>query len=140
MKLIELLTTNASICKLTIDVRKRDLHLIKSYHIGLYEREDRYADINHGILPRWEVIKAPINSKDMGKDYWGVIIKDIPKKLLDLEVARWDLWYGYSSNNGLNKHMWLNVDVYGEDVALPELKKETHENIENSQLSFLEMI
>ncbi len=121
MKLQELVETNGKICMMYIDVRDysgNGAHLIQSYHIGPYEEEDKYANEKFGSAPRWITIRKPINTKDMGKDYWGTIIKNIPKKLLGLEVKNWDLWHGYRSNNGLHEHMWLNVDVVGNDDAI----------------------
>lgn len=121
MTLQELVETNWKICMISVDVRDysgNGAYLIQSYHIGPYEDEDRYANEEFGREPRWITIRKPINHKDMGKDYWGVIVKNIPKKLLSLEVKHWDLWDGWSTNNGLDKHMWLNVHVSGNDEAV----------------------
>lgn len=122
MTLEELIITNGQICKIYADVRDysngKNGYLIKSYHIGPFEREDRFADPEHGILPRWKAISAAINYKDIGRDYWGIITRDIPKNLMKMQVANWCLWDGWRTNNGLDKHQWLQCSLVGKDDVL----------------------
>lgn len=131
MTLQELIKTNGKICSINVDVRdykENSARLIQSYHIGPYEDEDRYFT---GTDSRWITIRKPINYKDVGKDYWGVFTKNIPKNLLQLQVKWWDLWEGWSTNNGLNKHMMLMVHVSGNGKEIimkeecPVLEKNT---------------
>jgi hypothetical protein len=119
MTLKDLVSTNHRICEIDADIRDYSngkALLIDSFNIGIRAYEDRALDENHE--PRWKTIKKPINYKDIGKDYWGVIEKNIPKQLLDMEVYDWDLWHGWSTNNGLNKHMRLSVDLIGKDDCI----------------------
>jgi hypothetical protein len=72
------------------------------------------------------VYKKPINYKDIGKDYWGVFNKNIPKQLLDMTVTYFDIWDGWRSNNGLNQHKRLICNLAGADTCIsvePEPKQ-----------------
>lgn len=119
MTLRDLVTTGSRICEIDADIRDYSNGkglLIDSFNIGIRAYKDKALDVHHE--PRWKTIKKPINYKDIGKDYWGIIEKNIPKQLLDMEVHNWDLWHGWSTNNGLNKHMTLSVDLVGKDDCI----------------------
>lgn len=119
MLLRDLVTTCHRICEIDADIRDYSNghgRLIDSFNVGIRAYEDKILDEHHE--PRWKTIKKPINYKDLGKDYWGTITKNIPKQLLDMEVHDWDLWDGWSTNNGLNKHMRLSVDLVGMDDCI----------------------
>lgn len=119
MKLKDLVTTCGRICQIDADVRDYSNghgYLIDKFIVGAHAHEDRILDEH--LEPRWKCIKEPINYKDIGKDYWGVITKNIPKQLLDMEVHSWDLWDGWTTNNGLNKHMQLMVHLDGKDECI----------------------
>ena len=119
MVLKDLVTSSHRICEICADVRDYSngrAYLIESFVIGLRADEDKV--LNENDEPRWKAIKKPINYKDIGKDYWGVITKNIPKQLLDMKVDSWDLWDGWTTNNGLNKHMKLVVNLVGKDDCI----------------------
>lgn len=119
MTLKDLVTTSHRICEIDADIRDySNGHgiLIDSYNIGIRAYDDKVLDENNE--PRWKTIKKPINYKDLDKNYWGVITKNIPKQLLDMEVNSWDLWDGWRTNNGLNKHMRLMVNLVGKDDCI----------------------
>lgn len=124
MTLRELLETTLGLGELIIDIRNAKSTLVDSVHIGTYVREDKVLSVN--LLPRWKVINKPLDWKEIGKDYWGTILKNIPKKLLDMQVTYWKIHgTAFSTNNNLNKFETLYVCVVGEDVCvIDEPKKE----------------
>lgn len=131
MTLKDLVATSHRICEINADIRDySNGHgiLIDSFNIGIRAYDDKVL-VEHNE-PRWKTIKKPINYKDLDKDYWGVITKNIPKQLLDMEVNSWDLWDGWTTNNGLNKHMRLMVNLVGKDDCILIEASEPQKQIE----------
>lgn len=119
MTLRELLETGYAVRSITADIRDyredKGGYLIDCYHIGPDEYEDMFADDT--TEPRWKTICRPINTLDTGKDIYGVIIKAIPKQLLEMEVKGWELWS--------NKKLMVNLAGNDEAVAVIEQSKES---------------
>lgn len=123
MKLKELLAVcPLNICCLSLSIRDEKGALIDKYEIGPYVREDTIKD--PGGQPRWKCIKKVINYKELNKDYWGVFTKNIPKNLLEMQVTYFDVWDGYTSNNGLCKHQNMLCNLLGTDSCI-EIESET---------------
>lgn len=140
MTLRELCETTANVCELDIDVREatdKSAKLIESWHIGSRATEDRVKDGDHE--PRWKCCNKPINHKELGKPYWGFIAGNVPKKLLDMEVWCWRYFGDYTSNNGLNKHMILHVDLKGNDDCIVVEAAEESKGIEG-QMSITDIL
>lgn len=141
MKLKELVETNCKIAALDIDVRDHG-RLIESYHIGTLEQEDRFANLEHGIQPRWKLINKELNIKREGNQYFGVKLKVIPKYLLDLDVTSWSCRddYKYSTNNGLYRFDRLYVHVEGEDKCIESIAIEETNELEDNQMNIYEWL
>ena len=87
---------DSSICGLDIDVRKNGSQLVEIHRFGEgawpgYDRkfveENVYAEVFNSKVYIY-LHPEPINLIQTDKDYWGVIQKAIPKKLLDMAVCR----------------------------------------------------
>ncbi len=115
-----------NICAIEVTVRDKGKKL-DEYHISPIAQEDRHPMFNHSKgkeEPRWICIKKPINHKDIGKDYWGIFVKNIPKELINKSVTYFDVRNGWWTNNGLNEHRRMIVDVAGTDTCILEAPKE----------------
>jgi hypothetical protein len=116
-----------NICGIEATIRDNG-KFVDEYHISPMAQEDRYSRYDHKgeETPRWHCIQKPINYKDIGKDYWGVFNKNIPKQLLDMTVTYFDIWDGWRTNNGLNQHKRLICNLTGADTCIavgPEPKQ-----------------
>lgn len=117
-----------NICGIEATIRDNG-KFVDEYHIGPMAQEDRMPQYDHHKgkeVARWHCIQKPINYKDIGKDYWGVFNKNIPKQLLDMTVTYFDIWGGWRSNNGLNQHKRLICNLAGADTCIavePEPKQ-----------------
>lgn len=89
MTLRDLVSTCHNIGQLSLDIRDERGILIDCVHIGTRCQPDKYANEEHNTAPRWKAINKPVNTKETGSDYWGTIISNIPKSLLDKEVTLW---------------------------------------------------
>ena len=87
---------DSSICGLDIDIRKNGSHLVEIHRFGegAWPGNDRtkveenvYLEI---MQPKVYIYlhPEPINFKQTGQDYWGVIKSQIPSKLMKMEVCR----------------------------------------------------
>ena len=133
MKLKELVSTNSCIGELDVEIRDEHGHLIDKIVIGSRAREDTIK--SHDGEPRWKVIRTPINTKEQDSQFWGVILKNIPKDLLNKEVTNWSMWgKAFSLNNGLWEFYELNVTLLGVDKYIETTAKEEPDQLEG-QLS-----
>ena len=123
MKLRELLDTNGQIGEVSVTIRDANGMFIDEIHIGSHASKDTCCGQNHE--PRWKVIQKPINYKEVGKDYWGVMLKVIPSELLEKEVKHWRQWNAFSLNNGCWQFYKINVDVLGVDTYIETTATET---------------
>lgn len=129
MTLKDLVSTNSCIGEIDTEIRDEHGHLIDKIVIGSRAREDTIKD--HGGEPRWKVIRKPINTKEQDSQFWGVILKNIPKDLLNKEVANWSMWgEAFSLNNGLWKFYELNVTLLGVDRYIETTAKEESDQLE----------
>jgi hypothetical protein len=117
-----------NICGIEATIRDNGKFL-DEYHISPMAQKDRMPRYDHHKgkeVARWHCIQKPINYKDIGKDYWGVFNKNIPKQLLDMTVTYFDIWDGWRTNNGLNQHKRLICNLTGADTCIavdPEPKQ-----------------
>lgn len=117
-----------NICGIEATIRDNG-KFVDEYHISPMAQEDRYSRYDHHKgkdVPRWHCIQKPINYKDIGKDYWGVFNKNIPKQLLDMAVTYFDIRDGWRTNNGLDQHKRLICNLAGADTCIsvePEPKQ-----------------
>ena len=128
MTLRELVSTCHNIGQMCLDIRDEKGFLIDCVHIGTRCQEDKYA--NGHTTPRWKVINKPVNTKETGSDYWGTIISNIPKSLLDKEVTLWQLWDGFSLNNGLWRFYELQANLLGVDKYIETTAREESDQLE----------
>lgn len=129
MTLKELLETNGSIGELWVTIRDGKGFFIDEVAIGSHVREDKFA--NDHTAPRWKVIRKPINRKETGSDYWGVMLSVIPKELLDKQVTIWrQADYGFALNNGCWKFNTLRVDILGIDEYIEAKATEEPDQLE----------
>ena len=137
MTLRELVTTTHTLGEIDIEIRDKKGILIDSIQIGSRVTEDRIG--GHEQEPRWKCIRKPVNLKETGKDYWGTIITAIPKKYLDSEVTFWQLWKGFSLNNGLWQFYELHVVILGVDKYIETTVTEEPEQLQG-QMSIEDFI
>jgi hypothetical protein len=109
MVLRELVTTCHNIGQIQAQIRDDKMHLIDEIHIGTRCQADRHEE------PRWKVINKPVNKKETDSEYWGTLTSNIPTSLLEKQVIQWQLWQGFSLNNGLWKFYELQVSLLGID-------------------------
>ena len=130
MTLEELITTNCSIGNLYVTIRDRKYFFIDEIHIGSHVDEDKIGSSSKE--PRWKCIKKPINTKETGSQYWGIILKNIPKELLSMEVHHWRIHegFGFRLNNGCWQFCGLFVDVFGEDKFIEAICHEENDQLE----------
>ncbi len=128
MILKELLETNSLIGELWVTIRTSKYKFIDEVNIGSHAHDDKV--LGHNLEPRWKVIKRTINLKETGSDYWGVILKEIPKELLDKQVMSWDTDdYAFSLNNGCWRFKRLKVTILGIDEYIETTAKEEPEQL-----------
>jgi hypothetical protein len=139
MTLRELVSTCHNIGQLNLDIRDERGILIDCVHIGTRCQPDKYANEEHNTAPRWKVINKPVNTKETGSDYWGTIISNIPKSLLDKEVTLWQLWHGFSLNNNCWQFYELQANLLGVDKYIETTAKEECEQLEG-QMSIEDFI
>ena len=128
MTLRELVSTCSLIGELNLDIRDEKHKLIDCVHIGTRCQPDKIG--GNSQEPRWKVINKPLNTKETGSDYWGTIISNIPKSLLDKEVTSWQTWDGFSLNNGLWRFYELQADLLGVDKYIETTAREENEQLE----------
>ena len=105
MTVKDLIELNAMITDLEITVRQNGNLLLDQLNIGCSEgvkppyptrvpKDPKYAGnfnrSNDDMYKDAAYIPKPINSWDMGKDYYEIRVKSIPAKWLDLEVYSWE--------------------------------------------------
>jgi hypothetical protein len=128
MTLRDLVSTCSLIGQLNLDIRDEQHRLIDCVHIGTRCQADKVG--GNSQEPRWKVINKPLNTKENGSDYFGVIISNIPKSLLDKEVTSWQTWDGFSLNNGLWRFYELQANLLGVDKYIETTAKEECEQLE----------
>ena len=135
MTLEELVSLNAFIGDLTVQIRKDGNELLQQYEIGAGARPDRYA--GEMQKPRWETIEKPINARDEGKDYYSILTKRIPAELRRLTVHSWrNMGHGFrpGMNGNHNSIERVEVVVYPEGWQAPEDEEEKEQGGVEGQL------
>lgn len=129
MTLKELLETNCEIGEIQAEIRDAEhgYHLLQEYHVGSQVTEDRFA--KDGREPRWICIRKPINLVEQS-DKWGVILANIPKDLLNMEVAHWNVWHELHPYTGHQTLQALRIWLKGKDDAILVDSKDVCEQLD----------
>lgn len=121
MKVRELISLNAQIVDVRIDVRKNGGELVDSLHFGPdYGVVPPYPLIMHQNTSREKqatYIRKNINAWDDGREYWEVKPDRLPDKWLGLEVFSWKYSSVYRPHHQRDDltHSMQGIEI----VALP---------------------